>query len=216
MWKSLRTTNTLENLNREFRRRTKTQASFGTEEAALTVLYGLVAFGRFSSARSTATSSCHRSWPTNGRKSRKDVEWSTVQQAGYARKPISTRLGTDPLRQPGPSRFAGRSTTNFLLPVAPWRERHREVLVVLGWRNRGDKGDGASARRCGRTAYRRHRLCPALCPTSIKRQPISPNGNQDRAPNAEQNVRVSAQKRTADATENHGVGGSIPSLGTIL
>jgi transposase-like protein len=45
MWKSLRTTNTVENLNREFRRRTKTQASFGTEDAALTVLYGLVAFG---------------------------------------------------------------------------------------------------------------------------------------------------------------------------
>jgi transposase-like protein len=44
-WKSIRTTNTLENLNREFRRRTKTQASFSTEAAALTVLYGLVAFG---------------------------------------------------------------------------------------------------------------------------------------------------------------------------
>ena len=44
--KSIRTTNTLENLNREFRRRTKTQASFGTEDAALTVLYGLVAFGQ--------------------------------------------------------------------------------------------------------------------------------------------------------------------------
>jgi transposase-like protein len=46
MWKSLRTTNTLENLNREFRRRTKTQASFGTEGAAITLLYGLVAFGQ--------------------------------------------------------------------------------------------------------------------------------------------------------------------------
>jgi putative transposase len=45
MWKSLRTTNTLENLNREFRRRTKTQPSFGTENAALILLYGLVAFG---------------------------------------------------------------------------------------------------------------------------------------------------------------------------
>ena len=44
MWKSLRTTNSLETLNREFRRRVKTQASFGTEEAALIVLYGLVAF----------------------------------------------------------------------------------------------------------------------------------------------------------------------------
>lgn len=45
-WRSIRTTNALENLNREFRRRTKTQASFGTEGAALTVLYGLVAFGQ--------------------------------------------------------------------------------------------------------------------------------------------------------------------------
>jgi len=45
-WKSIRTTNTIENLNREFRRRTKTQASFSTEPAALTVLYGLVAFGQ--------------------------------------------------------------------------------------------------------------------------------------------------------------------------
>jgi putative transposase len=45
-WKSIRTTNILENLNREFRRRTKTQASFSTEDAALTLLYGLVAFGQ--------------------------------------------------------------------------------------------------------------------------------------------------------------------------
>lgn len=44
MWRSLRTTNPLENLNREFRRRTKTQASFAVEHAALTLLYGLVAF----------------------------------------------------------------------------------------------------------------------------------------------------------------------------
>ena len=38
MWKSLRTTNSIENLNREFRRRTKTQASLSTEEAAVTLL----------------------------------------------------------------------------------------------------------------------------------------------------------------------------------
>jgi transposase-like protein len=44
MWKSLRTTNALENLNREFRRRTKTQASFSTEPAAVTLLFGLVAY----------------------------------------------------------------------------------------------------------------------------------------------------------------------------
>jgi transposase-like protein len=46
MWKALRSTNALENLQREFRRRTKTQASFATEQAALTLLYGLVAFGQ--------------------------------------------------------------------------------------------------------------------------------------------------------------------------
>jgi transposase-like protein len=46
MWRALRTTNPLENLNREFRRRTKTQASFGREDAAVTLLYGLVALGQ--------------------------------------------------------------------------------------------------------------------------------------------------------------------------
>ncbi len=46
MWRALRTTNSLENLNREFRRRTKTQASFSTEDAAVTLLHGLVAFGQ--------------------------------------------------------------------------------------------------------------------------------------------------------------------------
>ncbi len=46
MWRALRTTNALENLNREFRRRTKTQASFSSGEAAVTLLYGLVAFGQ--------------------------------------------------------------------------------------------------------------------------------------------------------------------------
>lgn len=46
MWKSLRTTNRLENLNREFRRRTKTQASFSTDAPAVTLLFGLVAFGQ--------------------------------------------------------------------------------------------------------------------------------------------------------------------------
>jgi transposase-like protein len=46
MWKALRTTNSLENLNREFRRRTKTQASFSSEEAGVTLLWALVAFGQ--------------------------------------------------------------------------------------------------------------------------------------------------------------------------
>jgi transposase-like protein len=45
-WKSLRTTNQIERLNGEFRRRTKTQSSFANEMAALVLLYGLVAMGQ--------------------------------------------------------------------------------------------------------------------------------------------------------------------------
>ncbi len=45
LWRSLRTTNTLENLNREFRRRTKTQGAYTNEAAAVTLLWGLVALG---------------------------------------------------------------------------------------------------------------------------------------------------------------------------
>ena len=46
LWRTVRTTNSLENLNREFRRRTKTQGSFPTEAAGVTLLWGLVAFGQ--------------------------------------------------------------------------------------------------------------------------------------------------------------------------
>ena len=45
MWKSLRTTNLIERVNGEFRRRIKTQGSFPTEAAALTLLFGLIASG---------------------------------------------------------------------------------------------------------------------------------------------------------------------------
>jgi transposase-like protein len=45
-WKSLRTTNQIERLNGEFRRRTKTQGSFSNEKAALVLLWALVAFGQ--------------------------------------------------------------------------------------------------------------------------------------------------------------------------
>ena len=51
LWRSVRTTNAIENLNREFRRRTKTQGSFSTEDAALTLLFGLIAFGQIKMRR---------------------------------------------------------------------------------------------------------------------------------------------------------------------
>lgn len=44
-WKALRTTNAVERLNEEFRRRMKTQGSFSTESSVLVVLFGLVASG---------------------------------------------------------------------------------------------------------------------------------------------------------------------------
>jgi transposase-like protein len=68
-WKSIRTTNTIENLNREFRRRTKTQASFSTEDGALTVLYGLVAFGQIQLRKIDG----YKQWPSFVEK-----EWKNV------------------------------------------------------------------------------------------------------------------------------------------
>jgi putative transposase len=45
-WKTLRTTNVIERLNEEFRRRVKTQCSFPDEESATALLFALVASGR--------------------------------------------------------------------------------------------------------------------------------------------------------------------------
>ena len=45
-WKALRTTNALERINEEFRRRTNTQASLPSEEAVLFLLFGLLRSGQ--------------------------------------------------------------------------------------------------------------------------------------------------------------------------
>jgi len=45
-WKTLRTTNVIERLHGEFRRRVKTQGSLPTEDAALVLLFGLVVSGQ--------------------------------------------------------------------------------------------------------------------------------------------------------------------------
>jgi putative transposase len=45
-WKTLRTTNVIERLHEEFRRRVKTQGALPTEDAALVLLFGLVASGQ--------------------------------------------------------------------------------------------------------------------------------------------------------------------------
>ena len=50
-WKALRTTNALERINEEFRRRTKTQASLPNEEAVLFLLFGLLRSGQITLRR---------------------------------------------------------------------------------------------------------------------------------------------------------------------
>jgi len=45
-WKALRTTNLIETVNREFRRRVKTQGVFPDEDAVLVLLYALFAGGQ--------------------------------------------------------------------------------------------------------------------------------------------------------------------------
>ena len=45
-WKTLRTTNVIERLHEEFRRRVKTQGSLPSEDAALILLFSLVVSGQ--------------------------------------------------------------------------------------------------------------------------------------------------------------------------
>jgi transposase-like protein len=45
-WKTLRTTNTIERLHEEFRRRVKTQGSLPSEDTALVLLFSLMASGQ--------------------------------------------------------------------------------------------------------------------------------------------------------------------------
>jgi len=50
-WKNIRTTNVIERLNGEFRRRVKTQGSLPSEDAALVLLFGLIATGQNQAAQ---------------------------------------------------------------------------------------------------------------------------------------------------------------------
>jgi len=50
-WKTIRTTNVIERINEEFRRRVKTQGSFPSEDSAVILLYSLVASGQINLRR---------------------------------------------------------------------------------------------------------------------------------------------------------------------
>jgi transposase-like protein len=59
-WKSLRTTNQIERLNEEFRRRTKTQGAFTNDRSALVLLYGLIAMGQIALRKIDGCYDMHR------------------------------------------------------------------------------------------------------------------------------------------------------------
>ena len=50
-WKTIRTTNVIERLNEEFRRRVKTQGSLPSESGAVILLYSLIASGQINLRR---------------------------------------------------------------------------------------------------------------------------------------------------------------------
>jgi transposase-like protein len=62
-WKSLRSTNVIERLYGEFRRRVKTQGALPTEDAILALLYGLVATGQIVMRKITGYEDMPRSLP---------------------------------------------------------------------------------------------------------------------------------------------------------
>jgi len=73
-WKTLRTTNTIERLHEEFRRRIKTQGSLPNEDAALTLLFSLVASGQIKLRR---IDGWRKIGTVAGRRSRRDAShWS--------------------------------------------------------------------------------------------------------------------------------------------
>ena len=62
-WKTLRTTNTIERLHEEFRRRVKAQSSLPTEDSAVVLLFSLVASGQIRLRRVDGWQKIHRAQP---------------------------------------------------------------------------------------------------------------------------------------------------------
>ncbi|RMG23926.1 MAG: hypothetical protein D6724_07290 [Armatimonadetes bacterium] len=91
MWKGLRSTNSTENLTREFRRKTKTHGSLSTADAGLNLLYGLAAYAQITLPRVTGTSTSPSRWTALGRGS--VIEYETHAEHAFS---FSTTSGTDP------------------------------------------------------------------------------------------------------------------------
>ena len=63
-WKALRTTNAIERINEEFRRRTKTQASLPNDTAVVLLMYGLLCSGQIRLRRMVGWKDLPRTNPT--------------------------------------------------------------------------------------------------------------------------------------------------------
>lgn len=81
-WKSLRTTNVVERLNGEFRRRIKTQGSFPSESSVLVVLFGLVASGMIRMRRIEGYEDMGQALGISGAMPRIDAKTEVHQLAG--------------------------------------------------------------------------------------------------------------------------------------
>ncbi len=66
-WKALRTTNALERINEEFRRRTKTQGLLPSEDAVLLLLFGLLRTGQIKLRRLDGWQEIPHSVPITGK-----------------------------------------------------------------------------------------------------------------------------------------------------
>jgi transposase-like protein len=114
-WNTLRTTNTIERLHEEFRRRVKTQGSLPVEDAALILLFSLVASGQIKLRRIdgwrkiaavltqyTGSSMTDESWGSDSAKaqtvSTKKAETTDEHSAGISRR---AACGYSALCEPG-------------------------------------------------------------------------------------------------------------------
>jgi len=82
-WKTLRTTNTIERLHEEFRRRVKTQSSLPTEDSAVVLLFSLVASGHQVAQGRRLAQDRHRAQPEHVGGSMITAAWkATTRDAG--------------------------------------------------------------------------------------------------------------------------------------
>ncbi len=114
-WKTIRTTNVIERINEEFRRRVKTQGSFPSENCALVLLYSLVASGQINLRRIDGYEKIVDVIARGRMPPRNKPCYTTPNlHLGEAPSPISTSSGTRP-----PSPSSGRTGDRSSVTCTP-------------------------------------------------------------------------------------------------